>query len=210
MAENTRLGSGFSIAAADLEMRGAGNLLGEAQSGNIDAVGYEVWLELLEDAVKRARGRHDSQDIEPEVEVPVVALIPEKVIPDMAERLSWYQRFSNAKKPQDVDHTLDDLEAYFGSVPEEVRNLAGLMQTQMYCKHLGIERCHWLKVRVVFTLHPTSPVSGEILDRLERVMPKRMKRQGERAFSIRFTTAESERPFRFLRWVLARLKREVD
>ena len=53
MAENTRLGSGFSIAAADLEMRGAGNLLGEAQSGNIDAVGYEVWLELLEDAVQK-------------------------------------------------------------------------------------------------------------------------------------------------------------
>lgn len=208
MAENTRLGSGFSIAAADLEMRGAGNLLGEAQSGNIDAVGYEVWLELLEDAVQKARGHHDSQSIEPEVEVPVQALIPDRLIPDMQERLSWYQRFSGGRKPSDIDHLLDDFEAYYGTIPEEVRHLGGLMQTQMYCQKLGIERCAWLKVRVVFALHPTSKVDESIIERLARVMPKRMKREGSQKFSIRFTPSEAERPFQFLRWILARLERE--
>ena len=142
--------------------------------------------------------------------MPVAALIPEKMIPDMSERLSWYQRFSNARKPEEVDHALDDIEAYFGTVPDEVRNLGGLMQTQMYCQHLGIVRCDWLKIRVVFELHPTSSVSSDILTRLERVMPKRMKRQSEQVFSVRFTPAEAEKPFRFLRWILARLKREVN
>ena len=103
----------------------------------------------------------------------------------MHERLSWYQRFSGGRKPGDIDHLLIDFEAYYGTIPDEVRHLAGLMQTQMYCQKLGIERCAWLKVRVVFVLHPTSRVDGAIIDRLAKVMPKRMKREGATRFGIR-------------------------
>ena len=208
MAENTRLGSGFSIAAADLEMRGAGNLLGDSQSGNIDAVGYEVWLELLEQAVRRARGLQDSRRIDPQVEIPVPAFISDKMIPDTQDRLAWYQRMANANKPVQVDHYLDELEAQYGELPVEVRNLGGLMQIQLYCQRLGIEELNWLKVRVRFRFHETSAVDTAAIEKLAAAMPKRVSVEGEGKISVRFTPAESERPFPFLRWILARLERE--
>jgi transcription-repair coupling factor (superfamily II helicase) len=96
LVENTRLGSGFAIAAADLEQRGGGNLLGASQSGHIDEVGFDVWVELLEEAVHAARGQVDRERIDPQVELPVAAFIPEALIPDVSERIGWYRRLSEA------------------------------------------------------------------------------------------------------------------
>ncbi len=213
LVENTRLGSGFAIAAADLEMRGSGNLLGEAQSGNIDAVGYHVWVELLEEAVHAARGNVDRDRVEPEVELPLPAFLPETLIPDVEERMGWYRRLAAARRESDVDELIDDLRGEHGDLPEEVIHLAGRLQIGLVCRRLGITRVSWLKVRALIEFHAASPVAQNHLEVILAEHPKRLTveagRGGERRLGVRFTPTESERPVHFLRWMLARIEREL-
>jgi transcription-repair coupling factor (superfamily II helicase) len=211
--ENSRLGSGFSVASADLELRGGGNFLGSSQHGNIDAVGYDMWVELLAEAVQTARGRQDRERIQPDVEVPVPAFLPEQLISDVPQRLSWYRRISSAPTVEAVDALLEELEDQYGDLEPEVRNLGGLVQTRLTCVDLGIIRCSWLKVRVVLVLHPTSPLLGSRLDEVTRRHSRRFevneKTDGTQ-LSVRFTPQEANHPFRYLRWVFAQLQRTEE
>ena len=213
LVEHTRLGSGFHVAAADLELRGGGNLLGSQQSGNIDKVGYDVWVELLRDAVASARGDQELQRIDPEVEVPVAAFIPDKLVPDVQERLGWYKRLSSARTPGQVDAVLDELEILAGDVPEEARNLASLMAIRLQCREFGVVRCVWLKVRTVVDLHPSTKLQRAHVDWIVRRHPKRFsvrQKPGEpMRLDVRFTPREGEHPFRYLRWVFAQFRQAV-
>ena len=211
LVENTQLGAGFSVAAADLELRGGGNLLGAAQSGNIDQVGFDTWVELLDEAVQSARGDAERDRIEPDVEVPVDAFLPDNLVSDPQERLGWYRRLADARSVDAVERVVDELEGWVGELPEEARNLAGAMITKLQCRTLGLTRCAWLKVRVLLVLHPTSPLHGRVLEQVVERHPKRFavrEREGRPTeLSVRFTPREAERPFRYLRWVFAQLAR---
>ena len=213
LVDNTSLGSGFSVASADLELRGGGNVLGEAQSGSIDKVGYNVWVELLEEAVHAARGEAERARIEPEVDVPVGAFIPENLVPDMTERLAWYRRLSDVSRPQDAEVVLDDLERECGPLPAEVHHLAGKVQTTLLCRELGILAVRWMRVRATLELHPTSRLTRAMLDEVAAEHPKRFTvgagPGGVPVFEARFTPKEAERPYRYLRWLLARFERAV-
>ncbi|RYZ75753.1 MAG: DEAD/DEAH box helicase, partial [Proteobacteria bacterium] len=136
--ENTELGSGIRIAHHDLELRGAGNLLGEDQSGSIDAVGYEMYLELLEDAIKELKGEPLDEKLEPDINVRIPALIPESYIPDIRIRLSYYKALAKISSPDDIDRIEEELSDQFGKIPEQVLNLMGLMLIRHHCKQLGI------------------------------------------------------------------------
>ncbi|MBX2803321.1 MAG: transcription-repair coupling factor [Myxococcales bacterium] len=209
IVENQRLGSGFSVASADLQLRGGGNLLGSAQSGNIDQVGYETWVELLDEAVHAARGDLERERIEPEVEVPADAFLPDDYVGDVTERLGWYKRLSAADTPSGIDGLLDDLEAEFGQLPDPARNLGSLLSCRLICRELGIERASVLRVRVALKLHASSSLDRARLEKVVERHPKRFEiSDGEPvAVSVRFTPREGERPFRFLRWALAQLAR---
>ena len=136
--ENTELGSGIRIAHHDLELRGAGNLLGEDQSGEIDAVGYEMYLELLEDAIKEVKGEEVIEQIEPDINVRIPALIPDNYIPDIRIRLSYYKALARISSPEDIDRIEEQLSDQFGKLPEPLLNLMGLMLIRHHCKELGI------------------------------------------------------------------------
>ena len=211
LVENSHLGAGFSVAAADLELRGGGNLLGAAQSGSIDQVGFDTWVELLDDAVRAARGDADRMRAEPEVEVPVDAFLPDNLIPDPQERLGWYRKLADARSVNAVERVIDELEGWFGDLPESVRNLSGALVTRLQCRELGITRCHWLKVRVLLELHEHAPVHDIALERVVERHPKRFSvkqsKSGATQISVRFTPQEAERPFLYLRWVMAQLAR---
>ncbi|MCB9666453.1 MAG: transcription-repair coupling factor [Alphaproteobacteria bacterium] len=213
LVENTRLGSGFAVAAADLELRGGGNLLGEDQSGNIDAVGYQVWVELLEEAVDHARGAQERDHLEPEVEIGVPAFLPESLVPDMTERLAWYRRLSGALRPDETEPILDELQHERGPLPVEVHNLAGKIEIAAWCRRVGLARVGWLKVRALLELHPRSALGPAALEQIVAEHPRRMSLErtpdGAPVLAVRFTPSEAERPFVFLRWVLARLAREL-
>ena len=209
IVDNQSLGSGFHVAAADLELRGGGNLLGAAQSGNIDKVGYATWLELLRSAVHAARGDQERDEVEPEIEVPVDAFLPDVLVRDPQERLGWYQRLANAQVPGRVEAVLHDLEAEFGDLPDAARNLGALMSVRLGARALGVERLSWLKVRLVVTLHPATTLTAAALAGVVERHPKRFTVEPGLpvTISVRFTPREALRPLRYVTWVLAQLER---
>lgn len=137
--ENTALGSGIKIAQYDLELRGAGNLLGESQSGHIDSVGYELYMELLQEALAEARGEDiTDRELDPEINLRIPALIPESYISDIRIRLSYYKALAEIENEEDLSRIEEELRDQFGHLPEPLLNLMGLMLIRRQCKDLGV------------------------------------------------------------------------
>lgn len=114
------LGVGFRIAQHDLELRGAGDLLGKNQHGHMAAVGYDLYAELLKEAVLSLKGQKDIEAIEPEVILPMSALLSEKYCPQLHERMAFYQRLASAQSAEKIDSIMYELEDLYGPLPQEV------------------------------------------------------------------------------------------
>ncbi len=138
LQQNSALGSGIQIAQYDLELRGAGTLLGEEQSGSVDAVGYELYMDLLDAAIHEAKGQPLVESVEPEINLKLKALFPHAYMPDIRLRLSYYKVLSNIQSVDEIDQIEATLRDQFGQPPEEVFNLMGLMMIRLLCKQLGI------------------------------------------------------------------------
>lgn len=138
--ENSSLGSGIRIAQYDLELRGAGDILGEDQSGHIDAVGYELYLDLLNEEIRSLKGESSAEDIsvDPEINLRVPALIPDSYISDIRLRLAYYKALSEIRTEADLEKIEDELRDQFGKIPDPTLNLMGLMLIRSQCKTLGI------------------------------------------------------------------------
>jgi transcription-repair coupling factor (superfamily II helicase) len=134
----SELGAGFRLASEDLEIRGAGNLLGPEQSGQIAAVGYDLYMEMLEEAVSELRGQAIERDVDPEIRLPVAALLPETYVEDVSQRLMLYKQLSGARDDAELREILDDLLDRFGPLPPEARNLAELIRLKIRCRQLRI------------------------------------------------------------------------
>ena len=140
LQENTELGSGIRIAQHDLELRGAGDFLGANQSGHINSIGHELYMELLEEAISEQKGEAIKREaIEPEINVRISSYIPDKYISDIRVRLAYYKVLSEIKSHEDLDQIESDLQDQFGKIPDEVLNLMGLMLIRKDCKDLGIQ-----------------------------------------------------------------------
>lgn len=138
--ENTALGSGIRIAQYDLELRGAGNILGEEQSGHIDAVGYELYMDLLSDAIETLKtGAPPAEEIDPEINLRIPALIPDSYISDIRIRLSYYKALAEVRSAADLETLESELRDQFGTIPEPTLNLMGLMLIRSVCRELGIK-----------------------------------------------------------------------
>ena len=135
----TELGSGFAIAMRDLEIRGAGNLLGAEQSGHIAAVGFEMYLRLLEEAVALAKGETPQvRDERPViVELQLDAYLPPGYVMDEIERVDLYRRASGASSLVEVDDLAEELADRFGELPEPARNLLGLSRVKILAREVG-------------------------------------------------------------------------
>ncbi|MBI4821997.1 MAG: transcription-repair coupling factor [Deltaproteobacteria bacterium] len=124
------LGAGFKVASHDLEIRGAGNLLGKEQHGQIQSVGFEMYQHLLKEAIEELKGAAQKAAREPEVRLPVPALIPDVYVPPPGERLSYYQRLNRAESDEDTYDILQELTDLYGAPPPEVENLVQLMRVK--------------------------------------------------------------------------------
>ncbi|PIS11388.1 MAG: transcription-repair coupling factor, partial [Bdellovibrio sp. CG10_big_fil_rev_8_21_14_0_10_47_8] len=137
--ENTALGSGIRVAQYDLELRGTGNILGEDQSGHINSIGYELYMDLLNEAVHEARGEPlGEMELDPEINLRVAAMIPEDYIQDIRIRLSFYKALADIESSEDLDQIEEELKDQFGPLPDPVLNLMGLMLIRSRCKVLGV------------------------------------------------------------------------
>jgi transcription-repair coupling factor (superfamily II helicase) len=135
----TELGSGFAIAMRDLEIRGAGNLLGAEQSGHIAAVGFEMYLSLLEEAVALAKGEAPERREERPVivELTLDAYLPPEYVMDEVERVDLYRRASGTASLAEVDDLAEELADRFGELPEPARNLLGLSRVKLLAREAG-------------------------------------------------------------------------
>lgn len=134
------LGSGFSVASHDLEIRGGGDLLGAQQSGNIAAVGFDLYMELLEEAIHELEGKpaDETTTREPEIKVPFPAFLSEEYVPDVHQRLSLYRRFSGATQESEIDRFEEELMDRFGPLPIEAQNLLWLIRIKLALKSVGV------------------------------------------------------------------------
>jgi transcription-repair coupling factor (superfamily II helicase) len=123
----TELGAGFQIASHDLELRGAGNLLGPDQSGEIAAVGFDLYTQLMEEAVAELKGVPLRTEFEPDVDLPVPALIPEDYVPEVSQRLFFYKRLANAATEEELYDVKGELRDQCGETPVEVDALVEVM-----------------------------------------------------------------------------------
>lgn len=130
------LGVGFRIAQHDLEIRGAGDLLGKSQHGHMAAIGYDLYAELLRDAVRELQGKTDLDEVEPEVQLPISAIICEKYCPDLHERMGFYQRLASADTREKIDAIIYDLEELYGEAPPEVLALKASALIKLELKNI--------------------------------------------------------------------------
>ncbi|MCH9807729.1 MAG: transcription-repair coupling factor [Alphaproteobacteria bacterium] len=137
------LGAGFSLASHDLDLRGAGNMLGEEQSGHIREVGFELYQQMLEEAVATMKGGEGAETLErwsPEISLGTSVLIPEEYVSDLQTRLGLYRRLSGLEGREEIDNFAAELADRFGPPPEEVRHLLDVMEIKGFCRKAGVAR----------------------------------------------------------------------
>lgn len=133
------MGSGFNIASCDLEIRGAGDILGANQSGHIEAIGLELYMELLKDAIRELKGEKRVLNKNVEIMTPYPAYIPNNYIPDSAERLKQYKTLSNIETIEALDDAFDDFVDLYGPHPIEMKNLHNVLKARTYLTKCGVK-----------------------------------------------------------------------
>jgi transcription-repair coupling factor (superfamily II helicase) len=183
LQELTELGSGFKLALRDLEIRGAGNLLGAAQHGHMAAVGYDLYTKLLAEAVRELRG--DAQGaaaVDPVVTVGVEAYLPDTYVPEVNQRLALYKRLTGVTTDAEIDDVRAELEDRFGPLPPAAEHLVEVVGLRVAARTLGIEKVEVGSGKALVKFAATTPVSPDRLVRLIQASRGRIKMSKE--FSI--------------------------
>jgi len=160
------LGSGFSIASHDLEIRGAGDLLGTRQSGTIAAVGFEMYTRMLEEAVAELQGQPLQRPLDPDLTCDLVAYIPEEYLPDTGQRLDFYRKLSLAEDEMVVSDALTELADRYGALPDEVKCLGELMVVKSLARKLRCASLELVETRLCLSLRDDTPLDSNKVVRL--------------------------------------------
>lgn len=169
----TELGSGFKIATHDLEIRGAGNILGPQQSGQIAAVGYDLYVKLLEEAIHHLKGDRLVEEINVELKLPVTAAIPDTMVPDTQLRLVLYKQLSSVKEDAACLAIQDEWTDRFGSLPPAVLHLITLMRLKLRAKQLRITAIQSQKQGLLYQIHRDSPIATDYFIAKVQKSPKK-------------------------------------
>lgn len=150
--ELSQLGSGFQLASRDMEIRGAGNVLGSQQSGHMAAVGFELYCRLLEETVKELKGERAEEEMpEPEIVIPLQGYIPEDYISQSGQRLDIYKKLSDITDIEELAYQREELEDRYGLLPEPVINLLTFLEIKILAKKIKLERLEKKGERLILT-----------------------------------------------------------
>jgi transcription-repair coupling factor (superfamily II helicase) len=186
LERHTELGSGFKIASLDLELRGAGDLLGAEQSGNVASVGLDMFCSMLDEAVHELRGEPVVHEVDPELSFDVTALLPEDYVSDVGVRLSLYKRLASAIDEAHVGEIAVEMEDRFGPPPPDARSLVRLMTMKCELRKLRVLGCEATAKSVTLHLRDDTPLDPKkILDLVKlprspyKLTPDRLTRRFE-------------------------------
>lgn len=209
MKEFSDLGSGFRVAALDLEIRGAGNLLGGEQSGTIDAVGFEMYMKLLEETIRELKGEDLEDDVRATVNLKVDFRLDDTYVPDMNQRLMIYRRMAGARSEEEIGRIVDEVRDRYGPPPTAVLNLADFARIRVLADGLGVETIDRADSTVVIKFRQKTKVDlvnvmalvqerGDLQlvppNSLKLDLKAREKQEAERARSALQALAESRKP----------------
>jgi transcription-repair coupling factor (superfamily II helicase) len=167
--ELSELGSGFRLAMRDLEIRGAGHLLGHVQSGHIAEIGFELYNTLLEKAIKGLTGEEVTERVTPEIHMPVEAFIPAEYVTNDHQRLILYKRLSALENEGEIEEMKKELQDRFGPLPPSLVNLLEVIRLKIWLSAYSVKRFELRDKRAVLTFAPGVVLSPEkVIDLLER------------------------------------------
>jgi transcription-repair coupling factor (superfamily II helicase) len=182
--EFSELGSSLRLATRDLEIRGAGNMLGASQSGHIAAVGLDLYTQLMEEAIKELKGETVVPDIDPEIALSIPAFIPEDYLSDINQRLLFYKKLASCPDDAGIDAVGDEMVDRFGKLPPPAANLLRVMHLKTILRRYLITRIAWRGKEIVLTFHPEA---GHALDKILALIagdPKRYRLSPQHQFTI--------------------------
>jgi transcription-repair coupling factor (superfamily II helicase) len=188
----TELGAGFQVATADLEIRGAGELLGAKQSGLVAAVGFDTYARILEEAVAELQGKPIRSEHDPEISVDVPAFLPDDYIPDTGQRLEFYRRLAQAADEDEIRALEAELEDRYGPLPDEGRLLLEVMIDKTLVRRMSARGYELGALRLVLSLGPDARLDPAKVMRLVESKNSRWKLSPDMRLSYAFT--EDERP----------------
>lgn len=199
--EFTEFGSGFKIAMRDLEIRGAGNILGGEQHGHMETVGYDLYLKLLGEAVKMEKGELPSAPVDNEclVDMQVQAHIPERYIENLSQRLDIYRRIAGIKNQDDALDVLDELTDRFGKPPVSVQGLIDIALLRNMASQIGIFE---VKQRDDYIMLYREPMNMEFLEPLIKILKGRVKLSAGNKPYVSVKVTGKETPLQKLKQVL--------
>jgi transcription-repair coupling factor (superfamily II helicase) len=164
--EFSDLGSGFRVAALDLEIRGAGNLLGGEQSGHIEAVGFDMYMKLLEQTIKELKGEEIEDDVRATINLRIDLRIDDRYIADMNQRLTVYRRMAGVRTAQELDRVMDEVRDRYGPPPESVLNLAEYASIRVMADRIRVESIDREASTVVIKFRPDATLDPAWLFRI--------------------------------------------
>ena len=173
--EFTDLGSGFKISMRDLEIRGAGNLLGKMQHGHLEAVGYDLYCKMLNEAVKRMKGEEDVAQFETTIDLDINAFIPAEYILNEVQKLDIYKRISTIESMEDMDEMRAELKDRFGAIPESADKLLKIALLKARAHKLSIYEIRGKKNAVTMIMRQDAPIHVENIPLMMKKTNDRMR-----------------------------------
>ena len=158
LQEFSELGSGFKVAALDLELRGAGNLLGGEQHGHVNAIGFDLYCQMLERTIRELQGQEVLPEIQTRIDLKVSVKIPPDYIPEENQRLSVYKRISSLKLDAEMDALREELEDRYGPLPEDVERLLQYMRVRRLAEKTLVQSMERDRQGIAITFHPRTPI----------------------------------------------------
>ncbi|MEK7823263.1 MAG: TRCF domain-containing protein, partial [Nitrospirota bacterium] len=205
--EMSYLGAGFRLALKDLEIRGAGNLLGAEQSGHIEAVGFDLYLEMLEQAVAELKGEKIIPKIEPVLDLKITAVIPEEYIDNPDLRLSIYRKIASAKDSKTLRDLIEELKDRFGAPPEETLRLIEIMEIKLMAKKLAIGKIQNIEGKIKIIFAPETSVTPQKVLSLSKNREKYLRFLPEGGFELDLRGKQWNEIFIKLKEILEELSR---
>jgi transcription-repair coupling factor (superfamily II helicase) len=195
LSELDNLGAGFQLASHDLDIRGAGNLLGDEQSGHIREVGFELYQSMLEDAIVelKAGGVPSKEEFTPQISVDAPIMIPEQYVPDLDLRMGLYRRLGELEDRASIDAFAAELIDRFGALPEETANLMKIVEVKLNCREAMIAKLDMGPKGAVVTFAESGfPDLGGLLDYIDRLKgAAKLRPDSKMALSRNWPTAEA-------------------